>query len=432
MPKTGDYSAKFESFKAQTLYGKLSGEQQAFIRDIAVAHRLTFQELRRAAEVYRDLSMWGEGELAEWWARERRQTQLDGPELKKHLLRRLEAHVEKLTATPARYPENGLPRPAERQKSVIRTEKPAKKRHGMCPVASPKTVCCQLRTIDAAEGCPLGCSYCAIQTFYRAEIVIDDDLGAKLMAIPVDPARLVHFGSGQSSDSLVFGNRNGMLDALLGFARQRPNVILELKTKSDNVGYLLEIDVPPNVVCSWSLNTPTVIRNEEHFTASLEQRLRAARSVADKGVKLAFHFHPLVCYQGWETEYPAVAAEVMERFSATEVAFVSFGSLTLIKPAIRKIRELGHPTKVLQAKLVPDPHGRLTYPDDLKVRMFQTMLRSFDAWRDKVYIYLCMEKRGIWQETFGWVYPTNDDFESDFCRKVMAKLSPRRPSETPK
>jgi hypothetical protein len=43
-----------------------------------------------------------------------------------------------------------------------------------------------------------------------------------------------------------------------------------------------------------------------------------------------------------------------------------------------------------------------------------------------------MEKRGIWQETFGWVYPTNDDFESDFCRKVMAKLSPRRPSETPK
>ena len=36
---------------------------------------------------------------------------------------------------------------------------------GQCPVASEKTVCCNLMTIDAIQGCSLGCSYCSIQTF---------------------------------------------------------------------------------------------------------------------------------------------------------------------------------------------------------------------------------------------------------------------------
>ncbi|NIV72697.1 MAG: hypothetical protein GWN44_08470, partial [Calditrichae bacterium] len=74
--------------------------------------------------------------------------------------------------------------------------------------------------------------------------------------------------------------------------------MLEFKTKSNNIRYFLENETPNNIVCSWSLNTSVIIENEEHFTASLEQRLQAARTIADYGIKVAFHFHPLVYYQG--------------------------------------------------------------------------------------------------------------------------------------
>jgi len=94
----------------------------------------------------------------------------------------------------------------------------------------------------------------------------------------------------------------------------------------------------------------------------------------------------------------------------------------LIKPAVRKIRELGRPTKILRAKFAPDPHGRLTYPDETKIEMFRRMLEALGPWGEEVFVYLCMEKREIWEGALGRAYADNDEFEAEFCARVMAKL----------
>ena len=289
----------------------------------------------------------------------------------------------------------------------------------MCPVASEKTVCCNLRTIDAVENCVFGCSYCTVQTFYTGDVVFDRDFAEKLGKLDIDPEKFYHFGTGQASDSLAWGNKNGILDALCEFAVNHPNVLLEFKTKSDNVRYFIDNPPPPNVVCSWSLNTPTVVKNEEHFTAGLGRRLAAARRIADAGIPVAFHFHPMVCYLGWEDDYRDVATEVIRSFDPAEVSFISFGSVTLIKPVVQKIRRQGNPTKITQMKMVPDPHGKLTYADDVKVAMFQLMYETFSTWHDKVFLYLCMEKRSIWDQAFGYAYDSNDEFEAEFGRKTL-------------
>jgi spore photoproduct lyase len=103
--------------------------------------------------------------------------------------------------------------------------------------------------------------------------------------------------------------------------------------------------------------------------------------------------------------------------------FISFGSVTFIKPVIQKIRALGYQTKLLQTEFVADPHGKLTYADDIKIKMFKTMYETFAPWRDRVFMYLCMEKAAIWENAFGYVYRNNDEFEKDFGRKTMSKLS---------
>ena len=421
MPTIFDYSAKFASFQQQTLFEKLSREQQDFIRQLAFALRFTFQEFRQAVNACRDLALWGETSLQDWWRMQAAQTQLQESQLKKHLLHRLQAHLDALQNTPPTYREEPLVRPKQREKHSIVTEKSDKKIYGMCPVASEKTVCCNLRTIDAVENCVFGCSYCSIQTFYRDQIIFDENFATKLAAIPIEPKRFYHFGTGQASDALAWGNRNGNLEALCCFAETHRNVLIEFKTKSDNVSYFLERPMPKNLICSWSLNTPAVIANEEHFTASLEQRIAAARAVADRGIKVAFHFHPLVHYQNWREDYPAIAATLMARFEPEEVLFISFGSVTLIKPVIQKMRELGHPTKITQAQLVADPHGKLTYNDEIKIELFKTMHEAFAPWRERVFMYLCMEKAEIWEKTFGYVYRSNEEFEEGFGRQTMGK-----------
>ncbi len=262
-------------------------------------------------------------------------------------------------------------------------------------------------------------------------MIFDADLERKLSALELDPQRFYHIGTGQSSDALMWGNRHGILDALCRFARESPNVVLELKTKSKNVAYFLDRSLPRNLVLSWSLNPPTVIGNEEHFTAGLDERLTAARRVADRGVKVAFHCHPILHYEGWRADYRDLARRVLDRFSAGEVLFLSFGSLTLIKPVMRAVRRRGRESKILQAELVPGAKGKLSYPEPLKKEMFRHLHRSFAPWHGRVFMYLCMEEASYWHSTFGFAYPSNEQFEADFGRQMRAKLGMNGLRETP-
>ncbi len=419
-----------------TLFAVLPAEEQRLVRAIHERYRLTVQEMRLLCEAARDLQMWGEQRLEVWWrASERRFGAPGGPApadgrqstvraRKQRLMGELREYLDTLCRSATRYAAEAPPAPQRPHLHVV-SETTEDAVFGDCPVRSDRTLCCNLKTIDAVRNCAFGCSYCTIQTFYGDRVAIDADLGAKLRSLDLEPGRFYHVGSGQSSDSLVWGNRGGILDQMCDFARAHPDVLLEFKTKSANVTYFVDPAhaIPANVVCSWSLNTTPVIEHEEHFTAPLEQRLRAARRVADRGVRVAFHFHPMVHYVGWEHDYPALARRLTAGFSPDEVSFVSFGSVTFIKPVIKEIRRRGEPTRILQTELVKDPHGKLTYPDDLKVRMFSTMYRALEPWRERVFMYLCMEKPAIWDRAFGWRFGSNEEFEQAFAAGTLYRQS---------
>jgi spore photoproduct lyase len=422
MSKSINYKTKFTSFENNSLFKKLDDLDQEFIREISLRLRFTFQEFRQVVQASRDLYMWGEGELKAWWQENTNTIDLTSANKKKIILSQLQTYLDQLKKQEKKYSDTSLFKPTYRKQNRIISNDTDKTINGMCPVASEKTICCNLQTIDAVENCVFGCSYCTIQTFYGKDILIQKDIKEKLDAIPIDPNRFYHFGTGQSSDSLAWGNRNGILDAHCNFAAEHPNILMEFKTKSDNINYFLETKIPENIVCSWSLNTPVIIETEEHFTASLDERISSARTLADKGIKVAFHFHPLVWYEGWIKDYPKIANRLINEFDLDEVLFISFGSITLIKPVIQKIRNLGNPTKTLQMEFVKDPHGKLTYPDNLKINMFKQMYEVFKPWRENIFFYLCMEKASIWEESLNYVYENNAEFERDFGRQTMNKI----------
>jgi spore photoproduct lyase len=419
-----NYKSKFKSFQNKTLFEKLDTFHQEFIKEISFRYKFTFQEFRQVVQASRDLNMWGEGDIKSWWQSNADKFNNSDPKDKKIVLNRLHDFLNQLKQQEKKYPQKALFNPQNRNPNKIVSNNPKEIIHGMCPVASEKTICCNLHTIDAVENCIFGCSYCTIQTFYGKDIIIQKDLKQKLDNIDVEPNRFYHFGTGQSSDSLAWGNRNGILDALCNFASEHPKILMEFKTKSKNIRYFLENKCPKNIVCSWSLNTSVIIKNEEHFTATLDERITSARTLADKGIKVAFHFHPLVWYEGWKKDYQKIVDRLLNEFKSHEVLFVSFGSITLIKPVVQKIRDLGNPTKTLQMELVKDPHGKLTYPDQIKTDMFKFMYQSFTDWRAKVFFYLCMEKESIWKKSFGYVYTSNDEIEREFGNQTMKKIIP--------
>ncbi|MCH7612670.1 MAG: hypothetical protein IIB45_04855 [Candidatus Marinimicrobia bacterium] len=416
-----NYDKKFADFSQSKLFQSLGQPLQSFIRKTGKSYRLTFQELQQITEMAIDFNMWEELSIEEQWKKFKGLRYSKNGNAKKAILKDLRNHWLSLKVNPSIYkPE------APKVKSVVRKVKNNSNDNavfGSCPVASEKTVCCNLHTIDAVQGCGLGCSYCSIQTFYEdGAIGVENNLAEKLDKIQLDPNKNYHIGSGQSSDSLAMGNRNGILDAQMDFARKNPNIILEFKTKTKNVDYFLSVDLPPNIFVCWSLNPQVIIDHEEHFTAFLEQRINAARQLADAGVIVGFHFHPIVYYEGWEKEYTKIVQSLLNRFSPDEVGIISLGTLTFIKPAIKNLRSLGLPSKVLQIPLV-DASGKFSYPFSIKEKIFDTVWNAFEPWHDKVFFYFCMEERKLWKSVMGKCYDSNDQFEDALFTSVSGKMN---------
>ncbi|MDB2562387.1 hypothetical protein N9X61_02155 [Sulfurimonas sp.] len=413
------YLDKFNTAITNTFYHKLPHNEQSFIKEKALHYKFSHQELKQIIDIARDLNMWNENNIIKIFPEH---TQ------KKVVFTRLRKSYEDIRDKPNSYDNFELKNIPQEQKYTFTTENKEGFGLGLCPVASEKTRCCNLLTLDAVESCGFDCSYCSIQSFYNQNtITFDSSFAQKLLNLNLDQNKTYHIGTGQSSDSLMWGNREGILDALFKFALDNPNVILEFKTKSDNVKYFLENDVPKNILCTYSLNTQTIIDNEEHLTASLNKRVAAARRLADKGVKVGFHFHPIVEYENYLQEYKEVYDKLISEFDVGEVALVSFGTLTFIKPVIKQLREREFRTKITQIPHA-DASGKTSYPDETKVEMFKHAYESFKPWQNKetdknVFFYLCMEEHQMWAKTFGYQYSTNNDFERAMLSSYANKLN---------
>ncbi len=410
-----------------TLYGLLGEKDRQCLREIHQRYGMTYQDLRELTENARDLEMWGESFSLEW---NRLEQEVSPVFLSRQRKKRLIAHTrQRMADLRARLREYSsqevVSNRCESKPPQITWQKSPEVTWGKCPASVPALLCCGLTTLETAANCAFECSYCAVKPFYGNQMAIYSELRERLTRMELDPKRYYHIGTGQSSDSLAWGDSGGILTDLCEWAARHPQVLLELKTKSSQVDFFLKNEVPSNVVCSWSLNTQKVIDHEEQRTASLEARLGAARKLAQKGYKVGFHFHPLVHYEGGSEEYDALAKKIQNEFKADQIAFISFGTLVFGKSTLRLIRERGGADKILQMETVIGSHDKVTYPEATREFLFRSRVDSFKDWRDKVFMYLCMEDSEMWRRVFGWSYDSSCDFERDFFLKIGPQIGLR-------
>ena len=411
-----NYTEKFARISPQTLFSKLPVVTREFVKSQSAQYCLTQQELRELCLIANDFVMWKEQGIEHLWPN----TSAD----KKQLFKQLRAIYQAKQSTAKTYVQfSKQDKPKTQKPNLVSVDKVGLGL-GYCPVASEKTRCCNLLTLDAVERCGFDCSYCSIQSFYHEnEVRFDSNFADKLRNLQLDPDKTYHIGTGQSSDSLMWGNHNGNLEALSEFARSNPNVILEFKTKSKNIAWLLENDYPSNIICTWSLNPQEVIDFEEHKTASLQERINSARKIADKNRLVGFHFHPMILHDGCAENYALIANKLIKDFSSREVAMISMGSLTYTKDVMRTIRAREFKSKILQMPM-SKVAGKYSYPDETKIELFSDLYRALKAWHDEVFFYLCMEPAHLWQPVFGQeAYTHNNELEYAMKSSYLAKIA---------
>ena len=390
---------------------------------IASIPYLSFQQRRMLKEESQDLELWGEEHITDIMPTMEELAMMQKNQVRSAFNKAMEK-IAQMRHMPTDYstfnPNYDF---NERKPDVVTDFKAPDRIMGSCPC--PKdgelTRCCNLKTLDAVQQCGFACAYCSIQSFYsHNEIKVVSDLASYLERLKLEDD-VWHIGTGQSSDSLLLGDDYGTLSALAKFAQRNPRTIIELKTKSARTNWL-SLGLPRNIVATWSVNAPTIVKKEEHLTASLEARVEAARRSVEKDRLVGFHIHPMVHFKGWEDEYASLVELLCDRIDPTNVMMVGIGALTFTKQNLKALRESGRPTRVTQMELTPAA-GKFSYPLETKRHMFSFVYSRFPKeWKDKVFFYLCMEDPSLWKPCLGREYQNNAAFEADMKAHYLGKL----------
>jgi spore photoproduct lyase len=276
-----------------------------------------------------------------------------------------------------------------------------------CP-GSEGQVCCNYFVINFASNCPMDCSYCYLQEYLadnpelKVYSNVDDLLTQADELLSRHRRFFFRIGTGEITDSLALDPYIGFARELIPFFAEQPNALLELKTKSDCIDGLLGLDPKERVVVAWSMNPQSVIDMDEHGTATLTERLVAARRCQDAGYRLGFHFDPMVEYLNWQEDYEDLVDQIFNSIDWRRVSWLSMGVLRETPRLKRTIRERFPRTQILTGEQVLCPDGKLRYFHPLRVDMYRTMLYWIRRAAPTVKVYLCMESKEVWQQVFGF------------------------------
>ncbi len=267
-------------------------------------------------------------------------------------------------------------------------------------------ICCNYYVVSYAWNCHLECTYCVLQSYLSSEALLictnigdlENEVRAKLAQ---SPGSFFRIGTGELADSLALDHLTSFSSRMVPLFASLPNGILELKTKSDQIGNLKDLDHRGHTIISWSMNSKRNCRTEERKSATFEERLAAALQCQKWGYRLGFHFDPLIYYEEWETEYKEAVQEIFRAIDPARVAWISLGGLRF--PS--QLRDLVHKrfpeSRVPYGEFVPGHHGKLRYFRPIREEMYSKMLSWIHAIAPRVVVYLCMESRLVWDRSFG-------------------------------
>ena len=288
-----------------------------------------------------------------------------------------------------------------------------------CP-GSEGQVCCNYFVINFASNCPMDCSYCYLQEYLADNPALKVFSNVGDLIDEADRTLKKHrgvffrIGTGEITDSLALEPYTGMVREILPYFAEQPNVLLELKTKSDCVDELLDLDPKGRVVVGWSMNPQRVIDADEQATASLDGRLNAARRVQNAGYRLGFHFDPMIEYPGWEADYCAMVDQTFATIDWRKLSWVSLGVLRDTPGLKRTMRDRFPRSQLLTGEQVLCPDGKLRYYQPLRVSMYRQMVAWIRRAAPTVKIYLCMESRQVWEQVFGYAPSCEKELGNQF------------------
>ena len=297
-----------------------------------------------------------------------------------------------------------------------------------CATINDKLICCNVKVLKAVKNCPFDCSYCFLQDYLNTGTTsVVEDTGALMAEVDAklasQPWRFFRIGTWELGDSLALEYETGQAKALIQAFSKLQNVVLELKTKSDCVDTILDLDHKGKTVIAWSLNSEEMIAKEEHKTASLEKRLVAMKKVVNAGYLIGLHFDPMIYYSDWKAGYTDLIHRVFAIVPISQIAWISIGSMRF-NTEQKSLMQIHFPgSKLTSEEMIKGDDGKLRYPKPVRLEMYHhiyKLLLSYKA--EESHIYFCMERWDIWDTVMGFHPKSIGDLDYLFAKSFYHRF----------
>lgn len=267
--------------------------------------------------------------------------------------------------------------------------------------------CCGYKILHIGTYCVMDCAYCILQAYFHPPIlrlfVNHQDLEQELDRFFDQNREVARIGTGEFTDSLIWERWCDLSEMLVTKFSKQNLSILELKTKTVSIESLRGLEHNRKTVLAWSLNTPQVIAREEKGTAGLDARLEAAARCQSWGYPLAFHFDPLIDYEGCEADYRAVVRKVFAAVSPENILWISLGAFRFM-PGLKKIIEKRFPhSGLLYGEFIPGLDDKMRYFKPIRISLYRSLVNLIHELAPEVCVYFCMEDDHVWERCMGYV-----------------------------
>lgn len=223
--------------------------------------------------------------------------------------------------------------------------------------------------------CVYNCDYCYLQGMYpSANIVVfvnlEDYFNATRIGIHdrSNPTQPFYLCISYDTDLLAFESVVPYCRAWIEFAREEPDLLIEIRTKS--AAYRAIRDLPPTdrVILAWTLSPEPVATRFEHGAAPLSRRLDAVRSAIDDGWPVRLCFDPVLAVPSWASLYGDLVEEVVRRIDPAAVRDVTVGVFRLSKSHFQRMKRQRRDTPLLYGEFEQED-TTVIYPADKREEM---------------------------------------------------------------
>lgn len=256
--------------------------------------------------------------------------------------------------------------------------------------------------------CPFMCEYCYLlanfkhRPYITVMVEIEKLLNAIETLLVMRKGQETLINIGEESDSLALDHITEFSKDLVMFFADKPNAKLELRTKSNNISNLIDLEHKGKTIIAFSMNPQEVISKFEHGTASLYERIDASLKLQENGYKIALKFEPIIAIENWEEKYSKMVDQIFKKIDPSLIDHFALGTIRFRDSLAELYHIFYHNSSILKELSENVQYNEkitnLTYSKELRKNIYHYLLNIIREYLPKTEFYLSVETKEMYNE----------------------------------